>query len=148
MDRLARKWETARGLVPRPEVQESGNDGIGILAYGTSHWAVVETLDQLRHEQNIEAGYCRVRGYPFNREVIGFIRRHQRVYVVEQNRDAQLLGLLRLDLEPELIGKLRSVLHYDGLPIDARSVTDSIVTQEIGGTAPGVTSNTPQEVQA
>ncbi|MGO9272209.1 MAG: 2-oxoacid:acceptor oxidoreductase subunit alpha [Terriglobia bacterium] len=152
MDRLARKWETARRLVPRPEIQDSGKDGIGILAYGTSHWAVVETLDQLRREQNIEAGYCRVRGYPFDSEVIDFIRRHQRVYIVEQNRDAQLLGLLRLDLEPELIGKLRSVLHYDGLPIDARSTTDSILTQEIGGTAPaavapGVNGNTPQEVQ-
>jgi len=153
MDRLTRKWETAVGLVPRPEIQESGKDGIGIVAYGTSHWAVVETLDQLRREQNIEAGYCRVRGYPFNHEVVDFIRRHQRVYVVEQNRDAQLLGLLRLDLEPELIGKLRSVRHYDGLPIDARSTTDSILTQEIGGTAPaaaasGMNRNTPQEVQA
>jgi 2-oxoglutarate/2-oxoacid ferredoxin oxidoreductase subunit alpha len=153
MDRLAHKWETAGRLVPRPEIQASEKDGIGILAYGTSHWAVVETLDQLRREQNIEAGYCRVRAYPFNPEVVDFIRQHQRVYVVEQNRDAQLLGLLRLDLEPELIGKLRGVRHYDGLPIDARSTTDSILTQEIGGaaaatTTAGVNSSTPQEVQA
>ena len=149
VDRLTRKWETARNLVPRPEIQNSKAGGIGILAYGTSHWAVVETLDQLRREQNLEAGYCRVRGYPFNDEVSDFIRRHQRVYVVEQNRDGQLLGLLRLDMEPELIGKLRSVRHYDGLPIDARSTTDSIVTQEIGGIAaatPGV-NKTIQEVQ-
>jgi len=151
MDRLAHKWETARRLVPGPEIQDDAGAGIGIIAYGTSHWAVVETLDQLRREQNIDAGYCRVRGYPFNQEVVDFIRRHQRVYVVEQNRDAQLLGLLRLDLEAELIGKLRSVLHYDGLPIDARSTTDSILTQEIGGIAQATTAgvnSTQQEVKA
>jgi len=137
--------------VPGPEIQDEAGAGIGIIAYGTSHWAVVETLDQLRREQNIDAGYCRVRGYPFNQEVVDFIRRHQRVYVVEQNRDAQLLGLLRLDLEAELIGKLRSVLHYDGLPIDARSTTDSILTQEIGGIAQATTAgvnSTQQEVKA
>ena len=59
-----------------------------------------------------------------------FIRRHRRVYVVEQNRDAQLRALLRLDLEAELTRKLRGVLHYSGLPIDARTVTDSIISQE------------------
>ena len=73
--------------------------------------------------------YCRVRAYPFNEEVRAFIRRH-RVYVVEQNRDAQLGGLLRLDLAGEEIGRLRHVLHYNGLPIDARSVTDEILSQE------------------
>ncbi|HKS97109.1 MAG TPA: 2-oxoacid:acceptor oxidoreductase subunit alpha, partial [Terriglobia bacterium] len=69
-------------------------------------------------------------GYPFNDQVADFIRRDRRVYVVEQNRDAQLAGLMRLDLEDDLVRKLRSVLHYDGLPIDARSVTDSIFAQE------------------
>ena len=76
------------------------------------------------------ADYCRLRAYPFNSEVGDFIRRRRRIYVVEQNRDAQLGGLLRLELEGQQIAKLRSVLHYNGLPIDARSVTESIITQE------------------
>jgi 2-oxoglutarate ferredoxin oxidoreductase subunit alpha len=103
---------------------------VGIIAYGTSHWAVTESLDQLKREHDIEAGYCRLRAYPFSTEVHDFIRRHARVYVIDQNRDAQMLSLFRLDLEPEQIKKLRSVRHYDGLPIDARSITDEIVTQE------------------
>ncbi|HEV2494686.1 MAG TPA: 2-oxoacid:acceptor oxidoreductase subunit alpha [Terriglobia bacterium] len=130
MDRLRRKFETARNRVPRPVIERDDGSDVGIIAYGTSHWAIVETLDQLKREHGLEAGYCRIRGYPFNDQVADFIRRHQRVYVVEQNRDAQLAGLLRLDLSDDLVKKLRSVLHYDGLPIDARSVTDSILAQE------------------
>jgi 2-oxoglutarate/2-oxoacid ferredoxin oxidoreductase subunit alpha len=130
MDRLARKFETARKLVPGPLVQDGSGAEIGILAYGTSHWAVIETLDQLKREQGIEASYCRVRAYPFSDEVADFIRRHRRVYVVEQNRDGQLYSLLRLELDPDEVAKLRSVRHYNGLPIDARSVTDAIIRQE------------------
>jgi 2-oxoglutarate ferredoxin oxidoreductase subunit alpha len=62
--------------------------------------------------------------------VYDFIRSHARVYVVDQNRDAQMLSLFRLELKPEEINKLRSVRHYDGLPIDARSITNAIVSQE------------------
>jgi 2-oxoglutarate ferredoxin oxidoreductase subunit alpha len=87
-------------------------------------------LDQLRNEYAIEASYLRVRAYPFTEELKDFIRRHERVYVVEQNRDAQLLGLMRLEFEAELIAKLRSVRYYGGLPLDARTVTDSVVRQE------------------
>jgi len=130
MDRLVRKFETARTKLPKPVIRENGRRGVGIIAYGTSHWAVLEALDQLKKEQDIEASYCRLRAYPFSLEVRDFIRRYDRVYVVDQNRDAQMLGLLRLELEAEDIKKLRSVRHYDGLPIDARSITDEIVSQE------------------
>jgi 2-oxoglutarate ferredoxin oxidoreductase subunit alpha len=130
MDRLARKFETARKLVPGPVIAEAENTEIGILAYGTSHWAVIETLDQLKREQGIEASYCRVRAYPCSDSVADFVRRHQRVYVVEQNRDGQLYQLLRCDLEAEESTKLRSIRHYNGLPIDARSVSDAIILQE------------------
>jgi 2-oxoglutarate ferredoxin oxidoreductase subunit alpha len=130
MDRLTRKFETARAKVPKPVIQENGQREVGIIAYGTSHWAVLEALDQLKSEREIEAGYCRLRAYPFSSEVYDFIRRCARVYVVDQNRDGQMLGLLRLELEPEQIKKLRSVRHYDGLPIDARSITDEILSQE------------------
>ena len=130
MDRLARKFERARTKVPKPVIRENAKREVGIIAYGTSHWAVLETLDQLKKEQDIEASYCRLRAYPFTLEVLDFIRRHDRVYVVDQNRDAQMLGLLRLELEAEDIKKLRSVRHYDGLPIDARSITNEIFSQE------------------
>jgi 2-oxoglutarate/2-oxoacid ferredoxin oxidoreductase subunit alpha len=130
MDRLKRKFETARRLVPGPVIEDSGHQ-IGLLAYGTSHWAVTESQDQLAREYGVKTDCCRIRAYPFNHEVSDFIRRHRRVYVVEQNRDAQLAGLLRLELGAEEIGRLRSVLHYNGLPIDARTVTDSIMTQEV-----------------
>jgi 2-oxoglutarate ferredoxin oxidoreductase subunit alpha len=130
LDRLARKFETARRKVPMPVIQEGKAHEIGIISYGTSHWAVLESLDQLRQEHDIEAGYCRLRAYPFHPQVCDFIRRHQRVYVVEQNRDAQMRSLLKLDLPADGVKKLRSVLHYDGLPLDARSVSGQILSQE------------------
>ena len=130
LDRLNRKFETARARAPRPVIEEADRRDVGIVAYGTSHWAVVEALDQLKQEHGLAASYCRVRAYPFSDDVVDFIRRHQRVYVVEQNRDAQLASLLRLELDGEQIKKLRSILHYNGLPIDARSVTDSIISEE------------------
>jgi 2-oxoglutarate/2-oxoacid ferredoxin oxidoreductase subunit alpha len=71
-----------------------------------------------------------VRGFPFNPSVLDFIRRHHRVYVVDQNRDAQMYSLLRLEVDDDCVPKLRRVLHFNGLPLDARSVTDSIVSQE------------------
>jgi 2-oxoglutarate/2-oxoacid ferredoxin oxidoreductase subunit alpha len=129
MARLERKFETARKFVPRPEVVTNGSE-IGILGYGTSHWALIESRDQLRKEYKTETDYLRLRAYPFTNEVHDFIRLHKRVYVVEQNRDAQMLSLLKLDLEPELITRLRSIAHIHGLPLDARSVTDEIMTME------------------
>jgi 2-oxoglutarate ferredoxin oxidoreductase subunit alpha len=127
MERLARKLEAARSLAPAPELQGSGSARVGIVAYGSSHPAVVESRVQLARERGLETDYLRVRAYPFAREVHEFVERHERVYVVEQNRDGQLAALLRLDLAPELTPRLRSVAHVDGLPLDARSVTDEIV---------------------
>ncbi len=72
----------------------------------------------------------RLRAYPFTEELEAFIDHHQRIYVVEQNRDAQMLSLMRLALSAERGAKLRKVLHYNGLPIDARSITDEILAQE------------------
>jgi 2-oxoglutarate ferredoxin oxidoreductase subunit alpha len=129
MERINRKFETARSYVPRPEVH-TGKSRIGIIAYGTSHWAITESRDQLRAEYNLETDYLRVRAYPFTREVHEFIEKHDRVYIVEQNRDAQLLSLLKLDLAPERITRLRSIAHIHGLPLDARSVTDEIMMME------------------
>ncbi|HKS76356.1 MAG TPA: 2-oxoacid:acceptor oxidoreductase subunit alpha [Terriglobales bacterium] len=129
MERLNRKFETARSFVPRPEVQ-TGKSKIGIIAYGTSHWAITESRDQLRNEYGIETDYLRIRAYPFTREVHDFIEQHDRIYVVEQNRDAQMLSLIKLDIKPSLVTRLRSIAHIHGLPLDARSVTDELMTME------------------
>ncbi len=130
MDRLAKKFETARTLVPRPEIVRNDGNEVGIIAYGTSHHALVETLDQLQAEYGVKADYLRLRAFPFTRETHEFIAAHKRVYIVDQNRDAQMLELLKLDIAIPDIIKLRSVRHYNGLPIDARSVTDEIISQE------------------
>ncbi len=74
-----------------------------------------ESCDQLKAEYDIDASYLRLKAYPFTEELKDFIRRHERVYVVDQNRDAQLLGLMRLEFDVELLAKLRSVRYYGGL---------------------------------
>jgi len=130
MERLNRKFETARSFVPRPEITRGNKAKIGILGFGTSHWGITESRDQLRDEYHLETDYLRLRAYPFTREVHEFIEQHDRIYVVEQNRDAQMLSLLKLDLKPELIGKLRSLAHITGLPLDARSITDELTSME------------------
>lgn len=129
MERLNRKFETVRSFVPRPEVA-TGKSKIGMIGYGTSHWALTESRDQLRNEYNIETDYLRLRAYPFTREVHDFVKQHERVYVVEQNRDTQMLNLLKMDLDPTLVTRLRSIAHIHGLPLDARSVTDELMTME------------------
>lgn len=131
MERLARKFETSRKFVPKPVVQEQQGAQFGIIAYGTSDAGVKESMDQLRDEHGIKASYLRLRALPFTPEVFEFIKRFDRVYVVDQNRDGQMRDLLTLELRGES-GKLRSVRHFNGLPLDARSLTDQIVSQEKG----------------
>jgi 2-oxoglutarate ferredoxin oxidoreductase subunit alpha len=130
MERLNKKFETARSFVPRPEVMTGAKAKVGIIAYGTSHWAIIESRDQLVNEHKLETDYLRVRSYPFTREIHDFIANHDRVYVVEQNRDGQMASLLKLDIKPELHPRLRSICHIHGLPIDARSVTDELMMME------------------
>jgi 2-oxoglutarate ferredoxin oxidoreductase subunit alpha len=130
MLRLARKFETARTLVPKPILEGSGNERIGIIAFGTSHWAVIESREQLEREHEIATDYLRLRAFPFTQETRDFVAAHDRIYVVEQNRDSQMLNLLKIDLDPVEVVKLHSVLHFNGLPIDARSVTAAIASQE------------------
>jgi len=124
VDRLLLKWGTAKDLVPRPELHGSGKSGIGILSTGSCHDAVLEALDRLT-EGGIDLNYLRVRAFPFNTEVQEFLDAHDRVYVVEQNRDAQLRGLLLLETKVEQ-AKLVPVLHYDGLPLYASFITNAI----------------------
>ncbi len=130
MERLSKKFETARSLVPRPQIVQTGKSKIGLIAFGSSDFATLESRDQLKKEYGLDTDYLRIRAFPFSREVHEFVASHDRVYVIEQNRDAQMLSLLKLDLAAEEIVKMRSIRHFNGLPIDARSVTDDLVTQE------------------
>jgi len=132
MDRLNKKYETARQHVPQPEIKNIKDAKVGFLAFGTTHWAIIESLDQLQREYNMPVSYYRLRALPFTKDLIEFFKRHDRVYVVEQNRDGQMGMLVKLELPTELIGKLRSIRHYSGIPIDARFVTDELVAAEKG----------------
>ena len=128
LDRLVRKHDTARLAVPQPIADEHKN-AVGILAYGTTHHAIVEARDGLRKD-GIDVDYMRIRALPFSSDIAAFVRRHDRVYVVEQNRDGQVYALLRAELPQHLIGRLHSIRHYNGVPIDARAISDPLLAAE------------------
>ena len=129
--RLDRKFETARALMPRPHVElTEAAGGVGLIAFGTTHWAIIESRDQLRTEQGLDTSYLRLKAFPFTDEVWQFIDLCDRVYVVEQNRDGQMLSLLKLEATPERAAKLRSVRYYGGLPVDGRTITTDVIVQE------------------
>jgi 2-oxoglutarate ferredoxin oxidoreductase subunit alpha len=130
MERLSRKFENARKLVPAPLAVRDGSSKIGFLAFGTTDFALRESMDQIRDEYGQSVDYMRIRAYPFAHEIQDFVASHERVYVVEQDRDAQLASLLKLDLPADKAVKLRSILHYNGLPIDARTITEEFATKE------------------
>jgi 2-oxoglutarate ferredoxin oxidoreductase subunit alpha len=130
MDRLARKFDNARKLVPAPVVVKDGTSKIGFLAYGSTDCALSESFDQIKQRYGRNVDYLRLRAYPFAQSVHDFVASHERIYVVEQNRDAQLASLLKLDLPVDQVAKLRSILHYNGLPVDAESITEEFANQE------------------
>jgi 2-oxoglutarate ferredoxin oxidoreductase subunit alpha len=130
MERLVRKFENARKLVPGPVTVKDGASKIGFLAYGSTDFALRESLDQIEKEYGRKVDYMRIRAYPFAHEIHDFVASHERVYVVEQNRDAQLASLLKLDLPADQAVKLRSILHYNGLPLDARTITEEFAARE------------------
>jgi 2-oxoglutarate ferredoxin oxidoreductase subunit alpha len=125
LDRLRQKWETAAGLVPEPIVKRKRGATSGVIALGSSDSAVTEALDKLDEPMD----YMRIRGFPFDAKVEKFIDSHERVFVVEQNRDAQLKSLLTLELDVSK-RKLISVRHYDGFPITPDHVLGGI--NEVG----------------
>lgn len=125
VDRLLVKWDTARTLVPKPVLKPSAEKtNLGIIAFGSSDGAVTEALDYLA-EHGVYADYMRVRAFPFNGEVTDFVNKHEKVFVVEQNRDAQLRSLLILETNTDA-RKLVPVLHYNGMPIPAQCVLEGV----------------------
>jgi 2-oxoglutarate ferredoxin oxidoreductase subunit alpha len=125
MRRLLLKFQTAAALVPAPEVRQARvPTRIGAIYYGSTAPAMLEADDRLA-ARGIHLDLMRVRGFPFNEDVRAFIEQHDRVYVVEQNRDGQLRTLIvnELEIDP---ARLRRVLHFDGTPITARMIADTI----------------------
>ncbi|HSQ58920.1 MAG TPA: 2-oxoacid:acceptor oxidoreductase subunit alpha [Acidobacteriota bacterium] len=124
MDRLSKKYDTARRLAPGPVVDRAPRATVGLFSFGSTAWAMEEARDLLR-EDGVETSHLLLKAYPFHPDVRAFVASCERVYVVEQNRDAQMAALLRHDM-PDLAPRIRSVLHYDGLPIDARSIAEGV----------------------
>ena len=127
MERLARKFETARKLVPGPVVDQT-NSKIGLIAYGTTHACVVEARDRLRGA-GIETSYLRLRALPLKDEVREFIEQHSRIYVVENNTDGQMAKLIRMEF-PDVAPRIISLAYSDGLPLTPRWLTAAILDQE------------------
>ena len=129
IDRLKRKFDTARAMVPQPIIERTGEAEIGIIAYGSSDPAVQEARHILLQRNSLPTDYLRLRALPVNGEVETFIDRYRVVYVVEQNSDGQVNVILRSEY-PEHASKLKSVLHYNGIPIDAESIVENLLSQE------------------
>lgn len=129
MDRLRRKFDTARDLVPKPVLSEAPGAKFGLLAYGSSDPAVEEARHILADDHGLETNYLRVRALPPNGDVRAFLDRHDRVYVVDQNRDGQMATILMSEY-PRYAARLRHVRHYNGLPIDALSIVEQVLDQE------------------
>lgn len=125
LDRLKRKFETAKGLVPKAVIDGKSGQGAGLVSLGSCDGAVREALDLLRG-RGIQIDYMRVRAFPFGAEVEEFLASHQQIFVVEQNRDAQLRSLLTLETAVEK-AKLRSILYYNGLPIASSVIVESVL---------------------
>jgi 2-oxoglutarate/2-oxoacid ferredoxin oxidoreductase subunit alpha len=132
VDRLARKSRTAAELVPEPELHVQPGATVGIVSIGGCHPAVIEAVDRLR-ERGIVADYLRIRGFPFGGRVERFLRAHERVFVVEQNRDAQLRSLLAIETGFPRDAMI-PVLDYGGLPLTADVVVEAVAKER------GVTS--------
>jgi 2-oxoglutarate ferredoxin oxidoreductase subunit alpha len=125
VDRLARKWKTAAKLVHAPEFYQEKNDSpLGVIFFGTSTYAAEEAV-KLLSEEGIKLDAMRARAFPFGEEFQDFVRAHERIFVIEQNRDAQFrsLMLIELGVNPE---KLVPVLNYDGTPITADLIFEEI----------------------
>lgn len=125
MDRLIKKWNTAKNMVPRPEgYMSSTKSTTGILFFGTSKYAAEEAM-HLLNEQNKSVDAMRIKGFPFHQDVVDFINNHEKVFVIEQNRDAQMRSLLMIELNANP-NKLLSILNYNGMPITAADIISQL----------------------
>jgi hypothetical protein len=125
MDRLIKKWGTAKKMVPAPQLyQKQNNSKYGILFFGTSQYSSEEAMDMLKAEGIVVDG-LRLRAFPFSKEVEAFVSSHDKVFVIEQNRDAQMRSLMMIEMNADP-NKLIPVLNYDGMPITANNIAGQI----------------------
>ena len=127
IDRLLKKWATARKLVPRAVIDATGGSDIGIVSLGSCDGAIREAIDVLK-VHGVSVNYMRVRSFPFTEDVERFLANHRVLFVVEQNRDAQFRSLLTLETAVEK-SKLRSLLHYSGLPISSSFIVEGVLDE-------------------
>lgn len=133
VDRLSKKWETAKTYVPKAEVYQSSYQGQkGIVFFGTTTYAALEAMDQLK-QQGIVIDAIRLTSFPFDKSVEQFIEEHDELFIIEQNRDAQMRTLIINELEtnPQ---KLKSILNYDGTPVTADLIIQAISAQILSPT--------------
>lgn len=127
LDRLLKKWDTAKEITPKPEFYQAENQSnIGMIFFGTTTYAALEAMDLLKDEEGIVLDAMRATAFPFHESVEQFIEAHDQVFVIEQNRDAQFRTLLINELEANP-KKLIKILNYDGMPITAEAIRRQIV---------------------
>jgi 2-oxoglutarate ferredoxin oxidoreductase subunit alpha len=124
LDRLKKKFDTARRYVPKPIIEKDRNVKTGIICYGSSYEPVREARDRLK-AQGLKTNHMLIRALPLSSEVREFMADHDTIYLVEQNRDAQMAAIIK-DEMPELGAKIVSVLIYNGLPVTAGEVVRQI----------------------
>jgi 2-oxoglutarate ferredoxin oxidoreductase subunit alpha len=124
LDRLKRKFSTATRYVPKPVMLGTGDNKVGIVSVGSCDGAVREAIDVLAR-QKITVDYMRIKAFPFGHDVESFLSVHATIFVVEQNRDAQLRSLLTLETAVDK-SKLKSILSYSGFPMSCEPIVDGI----------------------
>jgi len=134
IDRLLKKWSTAKKLVPRAVLDGAPAGEIGIVSLGSCDGAIREALDHLR-ARGMTINYLRVRAFPFSDDVERFLNGHRVVFVIEQNRDAQLRTLLTAETSVDK-AKLRSLLHYSGMPVSSTFITEGVLAETRGALIP------------
>ncbi len=129
LKRIKKKYETARHILPKPVLESAEGAPFGIISFGSTHPAIQEARHYLKEEKGIATDYLRLRAYPFADEVRDFIADHEKIYVVEMNRDGQMRQLLQLFV-PDMADRLISVAKGDGLPLTARWIMNTILEME------------------
>jgi len=127
--RLKQKFEFAKKITPEPVLERENNGKIGLISYGSSHFAAEEAVDLIASEMNTDVDYLRIRAIPFHQSVQEFIAQHDRTYVVEVNRDGQMAQLLIMNY-PQLANKINKMAHLDGVTLSARWIVDAFSARE------------------
>lgn len=128
MERLKKKYATARSYVPAPVLHLTENATVGIIGFGSTEAAILEAKYQLETEHGIRADFMRIRALPFTQEVSDFVAQHDQIFIVEMNRDGQMNQILTMEY-PEKAGRFRSVAYGDGMPASARWVREGILAK-------------------